>query len=323
METMAVVVNPLDGTVYAAAGNATNGGQEGTAVYRSSDCGASFELVSNGSGATNLFTGNPWAMRINPEKPNIIYINNGYGDEPTIYRSRDAGFDFTALYPAPEDVVRNFSQAIAMDPDDPDHLIMSYHLTCEGGHTPMCLVRTKDSGDNWEIIDGPPELPGWQEAASVSILGPDTYVYTGPGIWFTSDAGKSWSQVADFDIFGSYGGGAHKAADGRYYLPGGRGAGGVGQVNIAGGEPLGSEWQHLAAPPASVIVDDGEHLISSYAYSKEEVFTWAPLDDPENWTPMPDDGCERGANMMAYDPVNGVVYSANWGAGLWRYVKTR
>lgn len=323
MESMAVAVNPLDGTVYAAAGNVTNGGHEGTGVYRSSNCGQSFELISKGAGAQNLFTGNPWVLRIDPVEPNIMYINNGYGNEPTIYRSRDGGVDFTALYPAPASVVRNFSQAISLDPNNPKHLIMSYHLTCKGGHSPVCLVRSKNGGDTWEIIDGPSELPGWQEAASVGILGPDSYVYTGRGVWFTSDSGKSWSQVMQHTMFGSYGGGTHKASDGRYYLPGGRGGGASGQVSIAEGNPLGSSWRQLKAPPTGVIVDDGEHLIASFAYLKKNVFNWAPLDAPENWTAMPDEGCERGANMLAYDPVHRVVYSANWTAGLWRFVLER
>jgi hypothetical protein len=39
---------------------------------------------------------------------------------------------------------------------------------------------------------------------------------------------------------------------------------------------------------------------------------------------MPDSICAgdtcRGSNEMAYDSLNHIVYSANWGSGLWRLV---
>jgi hypothetical protein len=39
---------------------------------------------------------------------------------------------------------------------------------------------------------------------------------------------------------------------------------------------------------------------------------------------MPDEICGplncRGANQMAFDANHHVIYSANWGAGLWRLV---
>src|SRR5271154_2067172 len=55
LETLAVAVNPKDGTVFAAAGNVTNGSScpagvqcpsIGTGIYKSSDCGATWSLWS-------------------------------------------------------------------------------------------------------------------------------------------------------------------------------------------------------------------------------------------------------------------------------------
>jgi hypothetical protein len=68
METLSVVVDPSDQSVYAAAGNKTNGGNGGTGVYRSKDCGATFELVSTGMNGDKLATGDPWgdARRFRP-----------------------------------------------------------------------------------------------------------------------------------------------------------------------------------------------------------------------------------------------------------------
>jgi hypothetical protein len=44
LETSSVAVDPYDQAVYVAAGSYTNGGNSGTGVYRSSDCGATFQL---------------------------------------------------------------------------------------------------------------------------------------------------------------------------------------------------------------------------------------------------------------------------------------
>jgi photosystem II stability/assembly factor-like uncharacterized protein len=46
-----------------------------------------------------------------------MYMNNGYGNEPTIYKSTNGGVDWTALNPDPEHLVgmpfRSFRRSLS------------------------------------------------------------------------------------------------------------------------------------------------------------------------------------------------------------------
>ncbi len=364
METLAVVVNPEDGTVYAAAGNVTNGGacpdggqcpSQGTGVLASSDCGATWTRVSSdamGSDSARLLTGDPWAMLIDPVDPQTMYIDNGYGDGPTLYRSSNGGVDWTALNPDPEHVVASglpFVQAIAMDPYDHQHLAVTFHDNCASPYTPWCFSQSTDGGATWHEFNGPTSVPGftitgWMEAASISILGPTSYIALSPGgVYFTSNAGAAWTLVlAEIDNT-SYAGSTHILPDGTLVI--GNSAGPlytsapapghdppfalyqapslpVPQPRLPFTTGLSPAVMSLAnAPQGTQIVDDGVDVYASTGQSPP--FWKAPLSATTSWTQMPDTICKggvcRGSNQMAYDAVHHVIYSANWGAGLWRF----
>jgi hypothetical protein len=79
METSGVAVNPLDESVFAAAGNITNGGTPpiSTGIYKSTDCGATWSLVSTGTHGADLKTGAAWVLLIDPAVPSTMYVDNG------------------------------------------------------------------------------------------------------------------------------------------------------------------------------------------------------------------------------------------------------
>ncbi|HLK36294.1 MAG TPA: sialidase family protein [Polyangiaceae bacterium] len=365
METLAVAVNPEDETVYAAAGNVTNGSacpagatcpSQGTGVLKSTDCGATWTLVTSktpGSAAANLFTGDPWALLVDPVTPATMYIDNGYGSGPTLYKSTNAGVDWTALDPDPARVVGTglpFVQAIAIDPFDHLHLAVTFHANCGSPFTPWCFSQSTDGGATWKEFNGPTSVPGftiggWMEAASISILGATSYVALSPGgVYFTGDGGTTWTLVlAEIDDT-SYAGSTHVLPDGTLVL--GNSAGPLyASAPAPGHSPPFAIYQApslpvpqprlrfqtglspavtpiLNAPQGTQIVDDG---VSIYASTSTSPPFWkAPLSDTTAWTRMPDAVCMnkvcRGSNEVAYDAVHHVIYSANWGAGLWRLV---
>jgi hypothetical protein len=327
METMAVVVNPVDHTVFAAAGNKTNGGNAGTGVYRSDDCGANWEHVSTGTAHDKLETGDPWAMLIDTDSPQTMYINNGYGQDPTIYKSTNGGVDFTALDPDEQKVLSghgNFVQAIALEKAHPQHVAVTFHDSCGAPFGGNCLSQSKDSGNTWHEFPGPSKLGSWVEAASLAVLGPTSYLYScDQGIFFTEDEGKTWSQSLSGAAQGTYAGSAHLAPDGTLYL-------GVTNVGIFTSSPndgpVGKVWSKEKLPTSpgstSIITDDGTYLYASYAWDNSGTpFARAPLADPKAWETMKSDPpVARGSNQFAVDSEHHVVYSANWGAGLWRLV---
>jgi hypothetical protein len=351
LEALAVAVNPQDGTVYAAAGNVTNGPacpqgstcpSMGTGIYKSSDCGATWTPITSktpGSDSANLFTGDPWALLIDPAQPSVMYMNNGYGNNPTIYKSTNGGVDWTALNPDPAKAVGTpypFVQAIAIDPYNHQHLAVTFHASCKAPFGGMCLSESDDGGNTWKEFNGPSSITGWQEGSSVSILGPTHYLLLGPsGIWYTGDAGAAWTQVAKQGFTSSYAGGTRIAPDGTLYVGGGSNvlfspplANAVPPFAIGSGTP--SLMTLSNSPGVTVIIDDGASLVASNTSSAatQEFFT-AALTKPTVWTQMPDSICTtltaggpacRGSNELALDAFHHVVYSANWHAGVWRLV---
>jgi hypothetical protein len=317
METLAVIVNPLDQTLYAAAGNKTNGGNSGTGVYKSTDCGATFTFVTTGMNKDKLLSGDPWAMMLDPTSPDTIYINNGYGNDPTLYKSTNAGVDFTALSPHPVWKTGSFVQAIAMEPGNPQHLALTFHTTCEAPYNGMCLSRSNDGGATWLVFNGPSKITGWQEGASLSVLGATRYLLTCPfggGAWYTADEGQNWSMVVPGNFDGSYAGGTNIAPDGALYLAG------ANAIYKSTSNPLGSVFTQIpGSPKATVLVNDGVSMYASYswAYGGNPVWT-AKLGDTTKWTNMVQTG--RGANQLAYDSAHHIIYAANWANGLWRLV---
>jgi hypothetical protein len=314
METLAVVVNQLDQTVYAAAGNKTNGGNSGTAVWKSTDCGATFTSVTTGMNKDKLLSGDPWAMMIDPSNPNTLYINNGYGNDPTIYKSTNAGVDFTALSPHPTWKTGSFVQAIAMEPGNPQHLAVTFHSTCEAPYNGLCLSRSNDGGATWQVFNGPTQLTGWQEAATISVLGPTSYIYAATsGGWYTPDEGKTWTKAISDTFYASYAGSTDLAPDGTMYL------GGANNVYHSTSNPVGQTWTKIdGSPRTTVVLDDGISLYASASWADSNPEYTAKLNAPATWTQMKHTG--RGANQLAYDKSHHIVYAANWGNGLWRLV---
>src|SRR5450432_334279 len=336
MEAYSVAVSPLDQTVYAAAGNKTDGGNGGTGVMKSTDCGATWTVASTGTNGDKLKTGGLWAMIIDPVSPRNLYVANGYGNDPTIYKSTNAGVDWTALNPDPERTLAatvNFVQAIALEPGNPMHLAVTFHDNCKSPHNVLCFSQSTDGGSTWHVFDGPSSIPGWtisgwEEGASISVLGASSYLFTaGAGIWYTGDGGAQWKQVVGQYIMGSYSGTTHITSDGTLYIGGNnifvspRDPAAVPPFAIAAGTKVSAL---ATSPAATVIVDDGVSLFASLTPTTSKRPFWtASLAAPNAWTQMTDQICSdgaapsgacRGSNEMAYDSAHHIIYSANWGA---------
>jgi hypothetical protein len=344
MEVYSVAVNPTDGTVFMAGGNNTNSGACPqnvecplvlTGLMRSSDCGATFTRINTIEADTpgaKLMTGALWAMVLDPQDPNIMYVANGYGNDPTIYKSSNAGVDWRQLSADPDGQL-NFVQAIAVSPYDGQHLAITWHDTCKAPRKPFCLSTSKDGGETWMLFDGPSSIPnweitGWLEASAISILGPTSYLLTTPaGVWYSGDTGGSWFQVAAETVYASYSG-SSVIAGGDLYIAG------AGHILWSPGTPgsdppfaVGTSHTVMpleGSPTVTALVTDGKSLFVGSSREGEHQLWSAALADTGTWTQTTDTICNaavcRGPNAMAYDPVHHVVYAANWATGLWRYV---
>jgi hypothetical protein len=320
MQSIAVAVNQQEGSVYAAASNATNGGNGSTGIYKSTDCGATWTAWNTGAGQADLATGQLWAMLIDPMNPQIIYVANGYGSNPTLYRSQNGGVDFSPLKPDVMNVTgthKDFVQAVAIDPGNSKHIAVTFHDSCGSPFNSCCFSQSTDSGDTWTEFNGPSQVDGWQEAASLTIFGATNYFYTcGSGAFYTGDGGKTWSQVIKEVVFGRYAGSTDTTPDGRVYV--GAGAGTY-YSTATTSSPIGSSWTAIPnSPNPTTIIDDGVNLYSAQVNGPP--FFSASVSSPMTWTQMSTPSIQDGSNEMARDPAHHIIYSANFENGLYRLV---
>jgi photosystem II stability/assembly factor-like uncharacterized protein len=322
MEVTAIIVDPRTQAIFTGSSNNTNGGPPtSSGILRSDDCGATWERVSTAGDSSFLLTGIPWSMAIDPSDPDVMYVANGYGQQPTIYRSDDAGTTWRALSPHPDWGVDSFVQAIALDPTNPAHVAVSFHANCDPPHHANCLSRSTDRGETWELIDGPREIAGWTEAASVTILGGTSYLYSGDaGAFYTENAGADWHRVVDRGLLGSYNGSALVLGD-RVYV-GGNGS----RLFSAPLDParLAASWSEVSGSPSSgctsMVVGDGYVYCTSVWDYGGQPFWRATVSDLETWTRLESPTIARGGYALAYDESHHILYAAGMTGGLWRVV---
>src|SRR5262249_46665220 len=131
MESTCVAVNPRDGAIYAGGGNVTNsmGCPSGTkcpsggvGVLKSTDCGATWTKVSKTAGIDD---GNCFGLTLDPANPEVMYFVNGYGGNPTVWKSTNGGVTFEPLKTDASNVLMyNFVNYISLDRDDSNHIIV-------------------------------------------------------------------------------------------------------------------------------------------------------------------------------------------------------
>jgi hypothetical protein len=328
LETFHITLDPQDQSLYATAGNKTNGGDGSVGIFRSTDCGSSWQKVSTGQNSALLETGTSFALEADWQHPGVLYDVNGYGQEPTLFKSINGGVDWQELYPDVDDVTpSSFVQTFGLDPLDPTHLVLTFHEDCKAPHAPMCFSETKDGGETWREFAGPSD--GWKEAAFIVMLGGPSWLFEAGDAWLTMDSGATWDKVlTSYQGFanGSFLGG-HIGPDGSLYI-------GVSNTGIAVSHvdatnepaiPLGKEWSLLPnSPQASHFADDGEHFFANWKWDTSgQPMRTAAFSDLSSWTHMvtPENGLQRGGNLL-YDIAHHILYTANGTSGLWR-VKTQ
>jgi photosystem II stability/assembly factor-like uncharacterized protein len=321
----AIGVNPDDQSLFVS-GFTWHG--HGTGLLKSSDCGASWSKISSGRNSAALESGALWAMQIDPNDPQTMYVANGYGGPPSLFKTTNGGVDWDDLFPPGSAVNQateagSFTQAVGMDGNDPHHLVVTFHTNCKGTLAPFCMAETKDAGATWRLFKGPPAAKGWSEASSVTVLGDTSWLLTSPdlyGAFYTGDSGNTWTEVIKGPIYSNYTGNAYRAPDGALYV--GVANTGVFVSRADATHPLGSMFTQLAnSPQASTLVSDGVTLFASFGWdaSGQPMYT-APLSDTSSWTHVKTTVIGRGSGNLVYDSAHHIVYSPNDAFGVWRVV---
>jgi hypothetical protein len=307
------------------------------AVWKSTDAGATWKILGNKAAAqmyqpTTTFLDKVLHVRVDPRDPQHLYAGQGVGGRFLgFWISKDGGENWakTDGWLAAAKAVGGFIDDIydvAVDPTDFDHVLVSSHAAWAFGSakygTDAGVLESKDGGATWIVHD---PIAGWGYGHAINFLyAPElglgdsqTWLLgtQGDGQWRTTDGGKTWTQVIKADIF-------HGGSD-VYYTKNG-------YVYVAGYKPClwrskdnGATWETAAniADGCTGLIGDGNLIYTAPSYSQgEQPMYVSPETDGKTWTKYKggaqtwNDG---GPYEMAFDPVNGIIYSSNWFQGVW------
>jgi photosystem II stability/assembly factor-like uncharacterized protein len=299
-------------------------GADMAGIFRSNDCGATWSTagVNTGTNGDAINTGRSWSLAIDPITPDTMYAVQGYG-KPGLWKSTDAGVDWTqTLTPDILDVFNAKGQltSVAMDPDDPGHLVVESHGPGAGACADTtCLAESLDSGVTWHLLSIP---QAWSENSSVVLLSKQTWIYAAlfGGLWQTTDQGKTWKKISDaYASANYYEPFIWKDAAGTYYLPTHQ----QGLLQSGANDP--TKWSSVPNSASGTVLFPSEKNLFMADEFNMGYFT-ASQSAPNVWTkfPAPPQGGPNsqggGGVYLNYDKVDHILYSANFDAGLWRVV---
>lgn len=288
-------------------------------IWRTTDAGETWEQVNSGRNGKNLETGRNWTLAVDPNDADTLYTVAGFGFEQGLWKSVDGGVNWSQMLP--EDVAAQTSPdvySVAIDPDDSGHLLLGFHSGWAGGPA-SGVVESRDSGRTWIIHD--PE-PSWGSGHYAFFVTGTTWLVTtqDDGVWRTTDSGNSWVRVSKTPM--QHGANQlYRTAEGVLFL------GGLHTLLTSSDE--GESW--TAVGPWSqdgynAIIGDGQFLYAQAAntgmntLADDPPYVISPEHDGQRWTPY-NDGAQIFANgpmAMAFDPEARIIYSSNWGAGVWK-----
>jgi len=317
----AIVVDPFDPrTVWLGTGS------ENDEIWRSDDCGASWQQVNTGPGSVGdgmseggVGDGAQWSMMVDPVDPDVLYAVSGYGAE-SLWKSTDGGHGWTDLLSDTEygrHADYRFVNNVSLDPSDHLHLVVSTHGGCSAPYQPSCMAETRDGGATWRVLTSP---EGWTEGGGIIVVKGGHWIWCGSSLMVTQDAGATWSKDA------LEGGGSceaeytirafTKAASGTYYL---------GSRNGVLRSRDGVSWEHV--PDTSgfmvMIALGSTHVFAANQWAAS--LRWAPLADDETWSDLPappqiSQGKDNGIPFLAYDDAHRLVYASLFSGGVARMV---
>ena len=286
-------------------------------IWKTTNAGNTWAKVSVGSNGANLATGRNWSLAVDPTNANVVYTVAGYGNGQGLWRSTDGGVNWKQMLPASVIAATTADiYSIAIDPADHKHLLLGSHSNW--GSASSGVLESKDSGLTWIIHPG---QPSWGHGHYVFFIDSSTWLIgtQDDGFWRTTNSGGSWVKVSDEDL--QHGGGQlYRASNGALYT------GAVGTLLRSTNN--GVSWTRVGPTTSdgyNGIIGDGTTMYAQrantgFASTGPAPYVTSPETDGTTWTPF-NGGAQLfsdGPINMVFDPVNRIIYSSNWRAGVWR-----
>lgn len=260
--------------------------------------------------------------------PPVLYDGSIGGFVTGFWRSLDGGLTWKNYNIAPLASGRQDVYSPAVDPYDGNHLIMC-------GHEQDALVQSTDGGQTWTNVV---LNPGMDENGGTGFI---FFINTGVasttrttwlwsaqgtggviGTWRTADGGNSWTRVDSNE---------HPHGNMQIFQPDTSGVVFMGGIYSALGwgvlrsTDYGQTWTHVgAATNSGTVFGTPNNVYSMYGPGGvDPIYEQAPMPGITGWVSGDPPGMTVGAPMaaVAYNGLSWVIVTANWTAGLWRYVE--
>lgn len=315
--TFAIAVDPVNqGTIYV--------GTMYQKVWKSTDCGANWTHISTGRNGALVDSGMNWTFEIDPQEPETVYTTSGYGTND-LYKSTNGGVDWDVIWPPPsqpelaEAFIYNFSNVVAIDPTNHEHLLLTFHETCQAPHPATCIAESLNGGSSWRLLDGEPSWNG-NEGQVIFFMGSsNTWLWGSQtsGFWRSGDSGTSWQAIVGMTTSHLQGSQLVRVEDGTFFVAG---ADGIWRSP----DGLASTWELMpdTGPIVGGLVTNGTNLFASTCYFANFCsprYLRSPQTDGRTWTAMTSPTISQGGTM-GYDKGHNLLYSSNLQGGLWRVV---
>lgn len=332
--TQTVVADPVANAVlYAVA--------DDQGLWKSTDYGTTWAQVY--TGVANYVVEIEQLTTRNPGVTPKLWVPGGYGIG--VKRSTDGGSSFTAATVGNTEVLADsgdsgFSNdvySIASDPTNSLHLLCTFHgfrgvsESTDSGATWSTITTPAAASSGvslyvWFIPPSPTEISGGATLSTTWLI--QSQWDSGQGTWRTTNSGASWTKVSSVQHYhGS--GQIVTLAGGHVFLPGVNGATSVTGVYYSSdygvtfsATPVndGSAENGCYATPNYIYADWGAANQAGQAENIQRASmaaktTWASYGSASGRSI----GSGRGAFIT--DGVKNAIVTANWNAGLWRYVE--
>jgi len=265
-----------------------------------------------------------WTFAIDPQDPNVVYTNSGYGSNG-LFKSTDGGvnwIDIWSIKSQPElgkAFQYNFANVVAIDPLNHLHILLTFHEPCLAPHPATCIAETTNGGTSWRLIDGHPSWDGNEGQVIFFLNDSQTWLWGSQsnGFWRSGNSGQSWEQIAGMTTSHLQGSQLVRTANGTFFAAG---ADGIWQSP----DGAASTWKLVpdTGPIAGGLVSDGTTMFASTCYFTNYCnprYLRSAESDGQKWTTMPHPTMTQGGTM-GYDKSHHLLYSSNLDGGMWRVV---
>lgn len=302
-------------------------------VWKSEDYGLSWTGPINvgrgGAGANSA--GTLTVARGPAGEPPIIYSAGIRGSGAGFWKSTDGGVSWTQSRVPSE---RQGFYPVSVNPHDSNHVLMT-------GHHMDLIVHSVDGGKTWTSIRLNDGMKGSGGSAVIFFINTgradttaSTWLWTAEGhgggrvgTWRTTDAGATWVRVdsnehphGQMQIY-------QPDTSGVIFMPGQFSSHGHGILRSA---DFGQTWTHVgAAQHQAMVFGSPNRIYGMFAWAcggckLDTHFQSAPAPGLKGWASMKspeamDIGAAQG--VAVFDGTHHILLTANWRAGIWRYVE--